>query len=161
MQMLSQLLKQEADNLDKNGIRVLGMGEIYRLPTNVQKSLKDIEERTKDNNEMDLIVALSYGGRQEIVDGINKLIEEKVKNEDNSPITIDDFAKYLYLPEIPDPDLVIRTSGEYRISNFLLWQIAYSELYVTKTLWPDFRENELKKAIEDYMNRERRFGGIA
>ncbi len=160
MKMLSKLLKQELSELHENGVRIRGMGQIWRLSDNVRKSLKEAEEKTKENTEMDLILALSYGGRQEIVDGINKLLTEKVSKNDKKHISVEDFTKYLYLPDVPDPDLVIRTSGEYRISNFLLWQIAYSELYVTPTLWPDFREDELRKAIEDYMKRDRRFGGV-
>ncbi len=160
MKMLERLLKQETPELHQNNVRIRGMGQISRLPKGVQKSLKESEELTKNNNGMQLILCLSYGGRQEIIDGINRLINERVESKDDSPIEVDDFRNYLYLPDVPDPDLVIRTSGEYRVSNFLLWEIAYSELYVTKTLWPDFRREELKKAIEDYMGIYRKFGGV-
>jgi undecaprenyl diphosphate synthase len=117
--------------------------------------LLDAVEKTAKNDGNVLTLALSYGGRAEIVDAVNRILAEK----SNGKITEEDFKNYLYAPDIPDPDLLIRTSGELRLSNFLLWELAYSEIYVTDLLWPDFGEEELKKAVEAYSKRERRFGG--
>ena len=125
---------------------------------NVSESLltaiKKLEDLSKDNTGLNLNIAFNYGGRAEIIDGINRLLKEGKKE-----ITEEEFSKYMYR-DIPDPELLIRTSGELRISNFLLWQIAYSEIYITDTLWPDFDEKELEKAIESYNKRDRRFGGV-
>ncbi|MGL6169661.1 MAG: polyprenyl diphosphate synthase, partial [Fusobacteriaceae bacterium] len=118
------------------------------------KSIDDLREKTKNNTGITLNLAFNYGGRAEIVDAVNKILEKKLEKIDEKI-----FSEYLYNP-IPDPELLIRTSGEIRISNFLLWQIAYSEIYVTEKLWPEFDEKELEKAIESYQNRDRRFGGV-
>jgi len=159
MKLLESYLIKEQANLIKNGIRLKAIGNLDRLPPGVRKTLDDVIERTKDLKKMMLILALSYGARWEIVKAALKLAEaiseNRVKPEE---VTDDVFAGFLSTASIPDPDLLIRTSGELRISNFLLWQVAYSELYVTPTLWPDFAKEDLLKAIESYQKRERRFG---
>ena len=114
-------------------------------------------DMTKNNTKFTINIALSYGGRAEIVDAVNKILKERSSDQ---PVTEEEFRNYLYLPDMPDPDLLIRTGGNLRVSNFLLWQISYSELYVTPTYWPDFGEAELKKAIESFGGRDRRFGGL-
>lgn len=137
------------------GVRMRFSGNIEELPKDVQNSCKKIQEISKNNKKLDLIMALNYGGRQEIITAINKALKSG-----KSEITENDISSNLYLPDVPDPDLIIRTSGEIRLSNFLLWQSAYSELYFTKKLWPDFTENDYLEAIKEYTKRDRRFGGI-
>ena len=143
----------------QNNIRLNAIGRIEDLPLDVQAILQETKKKTGHCDGMILNLALSYGGRSEILHAVQGILSDlqkgKVKPEE---ITIPRFPEYLWTHGIPDPDLLIRTSGEYRISNFLLWQIAYTELYVTETLWPDFDRNELLKAIADYQSRERRFG---
>ena len=159
MRLLENYLIKEQANLIKNGIRLKAIGNLDRLPPGVKKTLDGVIERTKDLGNMTLILALSYGARWEIVEAALKLAEEISKNRIKpGEVTDDVFAGFLSTASIPDPDLLIRTSGELRISNFLLWQVAYSELYVTPTLWPDFTKEDLLKAIESYQKRERRFG---
>lgn len=159
MEILKRFIKLELDEMIENGIRFHVIGRINKLPDDVQILLRDTMKKTSSNKDMVLTLALSYGSRQEIADGIKKIAEKiqsgALKAMDISEQTISDF---LYTSGMPDPDLLIRTSGEYRISNFLLWQIAYTELYITSTLWPDFREEEYLKAIDVYLKRERRFG---
>ncbi|RKZ26474.1 isoprenyl transferase [bacterium] len=156
MFLLKEVIRKEIKELmDYNG-KVRFIGRISELPDYVQEEIKFAAEKTKNNTGLNLIIALNYGGRAEIVDAVKKMIEDGVKEIDE-----DKFRKYLYAPDIPDPDLVIRTSGEMRISNFLLWEIAYSELWITKVLWPDFRKKHLMEAIESYNRRERRFGGLS
>jgi undecaprenyl diphosphate synthase len=144
----------------ENDVRLKTIGRTEQLPESVRRNLNEAIRKTADNKSGTLVLALSYGGRAEIVDAIKKIVKEandgKIKSKD-----IDEacFARYLYDPEIPDPDLMIRTSGEYRISNFLLWQLSYSELYITETLWPDFNKEEFNKAVDAYKTRNRRFGG--
>lgn len=158
MKLLDEYLKKELTTMFENGISLKVSGRIDMLPINTQKILKDAIFNTKDNKRMILNLCLSYGGRGEIVDATKKILEDFK----NGKIELDDieekFPLYLYNPEIPDVDLLIRTSGELRISNFMLYRIAYSELYFTQTLWPSFYEDEFDLAIEEYMTRKRRFG---
>jgi len=159
MGLLVQTLKDEFEDMFKNNIKLHAIGDLDTLPGEVKEELYTIIESTKDNTGMTLTLALSYGGKQEIFKAI-KEISEKVKND---VICLDNFDDsvindHLYTSNLPDVDLLIRTSGEKRISNFLLWQIAYAELYFTDVYWPDFTEEDLEKAIVEYQNRERRFG---
>jgi len=155
MTLLVSSIHKETRTLMKNNIRLSAIGNIAKLPIKAQKKLKEAIEKTKDNSRMALILALSYSGRWEILNAVKNIIKDERKAEQ---INEDVFQQYLSTKSVPDPELLIRTSGEYRISNFLLWQIAYSELYFTNTLWPDFSKTELEKAILDYQSRERRFG---
>jgi len=159
MKVLINSLKKELKTMQEGNIKMNAIGNLEKLPTNAQKQLFDVIEKTKNNTGMTLTLALSYGSREELVNAI-KLISEKVKNNIISIDNIDDsiINEHLYTHNIPDVDLLIRTSGEHRISNFLLWQIAYSELYFTDVLWPDFKEQDLHEAIISYQKRERRFG---
>ncbi len=154
MKLFLKYIKNERKNMMKNKIRFFVSGRKNNVSEKLQNEIERLEEETKVNDRITLNIAFNYGSRAEIVDAVNRIIEDGKEN-----ITEEDFSKYLY-NDFPDPDLVIRTSGEMRISNFLLWQIAYSELYITDTLWPDFDEKEIDKAIESYNQRERRFGGI-
>jgi len=159
MKLLINSLKKELDTLVKNNIKLNSIGNIDNLPKSVQKELLEVIEKTKENNRMTLTLALSYGSREEILNAVKK-IADKVKNNIISTNSIDEsiFNNHLYTQDLPDVDLVIRTSGEHRISNFLLWQIAYAEFYFTDVLWPDFSEDNLYEAIISYQKRERRFG---
>ena len=157
MGLLENLLRKEEPELNKNNVRVRAVGQVWRLPEKVKENLNYMIDKTKDNTGLVLVLALSYSGRNEIIDAIKKLNKEK---KDFTDLTSQEFRRYLYDPEIPDPDLLIRTAGEKRISNYLLWQCAYSEFYFTDTLWPDFGKKELLAAIEDYAHRKRRFGRI-
>lgn len=160
--LLARSLRKEAENLDKNNIKLETIGQINRFPDRCQRELQDAVEMTKDNDRMQLCLALSYSGRWDITEAVKKLARQ-VQEGTLEPDNIDDqlISAHLSTADIPDPDLIIRTSGEFRISNFLLWQLAYSELYVTETYWPDFRRNELYKAIQSFQRRERRFGKIS
>ncbi|NLD38825.1 MAG: isoprenyl transferase [Desulfatiglans sp.] len=159
MEILKRFLKSELSEMLDNGIRLNAIGDIDKLPPDARKVLYETIEKTSANNDMVLTLALSYGARQEIVNAV-KEIAARVKSGklDIEDINDDMIGNSLYTAGIPDPDLLIRTSGEYRISNFLLWQVAYTEIYVTPTLWPDFREKEYLTALLDYEKRERRFG---
>lgn len=159
MTLLISSLKKELKNLQENDIRLLAVGNINELPNKVLKELLEVIDKTKNNKQLTLTLALSYGSRQEIVKTI-KEISLKVKNNLISPENIDDslINNHLYTQDLPDVDLLIRTSGEQRVSNFLLWQIAYAEMYFTETLWPDFNKEDLFEAVLNYQNRERRFG---
>jgi undecaprenyl diphosphate synthase len=159
MEMLESLLYSELENLHKNNVRIKAIGRIKKLPQSVRKALSNAFQKTSRNTGLVLILALNYGGRQEIVDGINKIIKN-ISRYKNKKIDVKSFRKFLYDPEIPYPDLIIRTSGEQRLSNFLTWESAYSELWITRTLWPDFRRRHLLKAIASYQGRKRKFGGI-
>jgi undecaprenyl diphosphate synthase len=152
-------LKDELKNLNKNNIKFETIGNISSLPKKIGNYLDKVKSDTSNNSKLTLTLALSYGSRSEIVNVVRKL-SDKVKNNIISSKNIDETVinNHLYTRNLPDVDLLIRTSGEKRISNFLLWQIAYSELYFTKKLWPDFRKKDLYKAIVSYQNRERRFG---
>ena len=159
MRLLEHYLEVEIDEVMRNGIQCRAIGRLDRLPRQTQKSVEDAIARTADNREMTLVFALSYGGRCEIVDAARKLLRAAELGE-LDPERLDEktFASYLYAPDIPDPDLVIRTGAESRISNFLLWQIAYSEIYTTELMWPAFRKPDLVEAVLEYQTRERRFG---
>ena len=159
MKLLVKSLKKELQTLKDNNIKLNAIGNLEKLPKSAQKELLDVIEATKDNSRMTLTLALSYGSREEIVNAVRN-ISNKVKNNIISIDTIDDsiINEHLYTQNLPDVDLLIRTSGEHRISNFLLWQIAYAELYFTDVLWPDFKEHHLYEAIISYQKRERRFG---
>jgi undecaprenyl diphosphate synthase len=159
MKLLVHSLKNELKTLQENNIRLNSIGNLDKLPSSIQKELNEVIESTKDNSRMTLTLALSYGSREELLNVV-KNISDKVKNNIISIDTIDEsiINQHLYTHNLPDVDLLIRTSGEHRISNFLLWQIAYAELYFTDVLWPDFKENDLYEAIISYQKRERRFG---
>lgn len=159
MKLLIGALKKELKTLQDNNIKLNAIGNIDTLPSGVKKELLDVMDKTAQNTRMTLTLALSYGSRDEIINAV-KIISEKVKNNIISTETIDEsiINEHLYTQNMPDVDLVIRTSGEHRISNFLLWQIAYAEFYFTEVLWPDFTEEELYKALISYQKRERRFG---
>ena len=159
MKLLISSLKNELKTLVENNIRLHTIGNLAKLPKSAQKELLEVINKTKDNTRMNLTLALSYGSREELISAI-KNISSKVKNNIISIDAIDELIinQHLYTQNLPDVDLLIRTSGEHRISNFLLWQIAYAELYFTDVLWPDFREKDLYEAIISYQKRERRFG---
>ena len=159
MQLLEHYLDEEIDEVMRNGIQVRAIGRRERLPKAVAKKIDEAIERTRENREMQLVFGISYGGRAEIVDAARKLLRDAELGKVD-PETLDEktFAAYLYDPELPDPDLLIRTGGEARVSNFLLWQIAYTEIYVSGVMWPDFRKSHLVEAIGDYQQRERRYG---
>jgi len=161
MKFLARYLKTEAAELQRNNVRLEAIGQIWRLPEAVQEQLEKTRQMLSKNNGLTLIVALSYGSRTEIVEAVRALAE-KVKAGQLEPAEINErvLADHLYTRHWPDPDLLIRTSGEMRVSNFLLWQISYAELVVTPTLWPDFRKAQLCEALEDYARRHRRFGGV-
>ena len=156
MSLLSSMLKNEIKELERNNIVFKVVGRVEDLPKSVQNIISDVIDRTKHNTGLILSLALSYGGRQEIIDAVNKIIVSK-----KSEIIDEEIVKNnLYCPEIPDPDLIIRTAGEYRLSNFLLWQSAYSELFVSKKNWPDFKKKDLMEALKDFENRDRTFGKL-
>jgi undecaprenyl diphosphate synthase len=162
MSLLKEFLISKRNKLIQNEIRLVSIGDIERLPQDVQRVLKDTEEVTRGFDKMHLNLALSYSARDEIVRAVNALLKEKEKGEfRDSYISVERFSEYLDTTGMPDPDLLIRTSGERRISNFLLWQAAYTELYFSETPWPDFNKAELFKAIGEYQSRERRFGRIS
>ena len=159
MRLLVSSLRKEADNLHKNNIQLVTIGQMVRFPQDCQQQLKEAIDLTKDNTRLQLCLALSYSGRWDITEAVKK-IADHVKEGRLDPELINDqmISDHLSTSGAPDPDLIIRTSGEYRISNFLLWQLAYSELYITQQYWPDFRRNELYAAIASFQKRERRFG---
>jgi undecaprenyl diphosphate synthase len=165
MRLLQHYLKAEVPTLNKNNIRLEYIGRIHQLPPEVQEKLDWARKATAKNTGMVLTLALNYGARSELADAFNAIVEAAANNgglEHLRKQAIDEetIGRHLYTSRQPDPDLVIRTSGEMRLSNFLLWQVAYSEIYVTETLWPDFRGKHLIEAILDFQSRERRFGGI-
>jgi undecaprenyl diphosphate synthase len=161
MRLLVSSLRKEADNLHENNIKLVTIGQTDRFPEDCKKQLKEAIELTEDNDRLQLCLALSYSGRWDITEAVKK-IGNHVKEGRLDPTLINDqmITDHLSTAEVPDPDLIIRTSGEYRISNFLLWQLAYSELYITEQFWPDFRRDELYKAIDSYQSRDRRFGKV-
>ncbi len=159
MRLLDQYLQSELEEVMRNGIRVRAIGRMERLPAAVRARVQDAVARTRENREMTLVFGLSYGGRAEIVDAARRLLRDaELGKVDPDALDEKTFAAYLYDPEIPDPDLLIRTGSERRVSNFLLWQIAYTEIYTTDLMWPDFRKQDLVDAVLDYQARERRFG---
>ena len=156
MSLLGSMLKNEIKELERNNIVFNVVGRVEDLPKSVQNIISDVIDRTKHNTGLILSLALSYGGRQEIIDAVNKIIVSK-----KSEIIDEEIVKNnLYCPEIPDPDLIIRTAGEYRLSNFLLWQSAYAELFVSKKNWPDFEKKDLMEALKNFENRDRTFGKL-
>jgi len=161
MHSLKLFLDREVKELNKNNVRLKVIGRYAPIPENLLKELREAEHLTQDNTGVTMVLALNYGSRQEILDAAKKFAGQVLSQE----VTIDDlneerFSQYLYTAGLSDPDLLIRTSGEMRISNFLLWQLSYAELYFPKKYWPDFKEEEFCKALEAYQRRERRFGGI-
>ena len=160
MELLLEFLETQLEILQKNNVRLKAIGRLKELPQEVYEALMEVIEETAGNTDGTLVFALNYGGRAEIVDAARKLAEDVRAGEINSA-DIDEnlFRQYLYAPEIPDPDLMIRTSGELRLSNFLLWELSYSELYVTDVYWPDFSRDDFCRAIDSYYGRDRRYGG--
>jgi len=156
MKLFLETAKGKVPELNGRGARLRFLGRRERLPQSVQAAIEEAEELTKNNDKLDVYVALNYGGRAEIVDAARRMMKDGLKPEEVDEAT---FASYLYAPEVPEVDLVIRTSGELRVSNFLLWQIAYAEFYVTDTLWPDFSSDEFRRAIASFAARSRRRGG--
>lgn len=156
MALLSGMLNNEIKELERNNIVFNVVGRVEDLPKSVQKIVSNTVERTKNNTGLVLSLALSYGGRQEIIDAMNKIL----KNKESKIIDEEIVKNHLYFPEMPDPDLIIRTGGEFRLSNFLLWQSAYSEMYISKKNWPDFKEKDLMTALEDFNHRNRTFGKL-
>lgn len=161
MRLLRETTRRELEELMRNQVRLAVIGRLEEVTPVARRVLLDAVARTKENTGLLLNLAINYGGRAELIDAVRRLVED-VRMDRVAPENIDGdlFGKYLYTGGLPDPDLLIRTSGEMRISNFLLWQIAYTEIYVTDVLWPDFRREHLYRAILDYQSRERRFGGI-
>lgn len=161
MRLLASSLRKESENLNRNNIRLVTIGQLDRFPTDCQNELNEAVELTKSNTRMQLCLALSYSGRWDITEAVKKIAAHVKENRlDPSLINSQMITDHLSTAHVPDPDLIIRTSGEYRISNFLLWQLAYSELYITEKFWPDFRRNELYEAIQSFQGRDRRFGKI-
>jgi len=160
MALLREYLRKEMPLLQKNNIRMRFLGRIDELPAGVQNDVRDAMEKTAGNKGMVLCVALNYGGRAEIVDAMNAILSERNGHGASHKVTEEQLSQHLYTEGLPDPDLLIRTSGEMRVSNFLLWQIAYAEIFVTETLWPDFNRARLLEALLEFQKRERRYGGI-
>jgi len=161
MRYFEDFLSREMDRMHKDNIRFKVIGRREPLPQRVLAQMRKAVEKTRDNTGLTLVLALNYGSRQEIVDGIKKFAELVKKGKAGlEDIGEDNFREYLYTAGIPDPDLLIRTSGEVRLSNFLLWQLSYAEMYFTKKFWPDFRKKDLEEAIEEYRKRHRKFGAI-
>jgi len=162
MRLLEFYLKEEIAELNKSNVRLAAIGRVHELPASAQKQLEKSIAALKKNTGLTLVLALSYGGRAEIVDAVRSICRE-VKDGRLNAANVDEkvISQHLYTRSIPDPDLLIRTSGEMRVSNFLLWQISYAEIYVTETLWPDFRKAAYLKALEDYSGRDRRFGLVS
>ncbi len=157
MTLFLETAKGKVPELNERGARLRFLGRRGHLPEAVRTAITETEELTRENDRLHVYIALNYGGRAEIVDAARRMMEEGLSSEQVDEAT---FASYLYAPEVPEVDLVIRTSGELRISNFLLWQIAYAEFYVTETLWPDFSPEEFRRAIDSYAARDRRRGGV-
>lgn len=161
MHFLEGFLEKEVEELHKNNIRFRVIGHGDPIPKRLQDWIRRAEEKTKNNSRMTAILALNYGSRQEIVDAVRRFAGAVARGDEKpEAMTVERFSSYLYTGGLPDPDLLIRTSGEMRISNFLLWQLSYAELYFTKKYWPDFRKEELLQAIEEFQQRERRFGNV-
>jgi undecaprenyl diphosphate synthase len=161
MRLLREYLKRELPSIHKNNIRLLVIGRSEQLPEGVRKDIENGMRLTARNTGMKLVVALNYGGRAELVDAFNAMLDQ-IRSNGLSAFHADEqtISEHLYTSGLPDPDLLIRTSGEMRVSNFLLWQIAYAEIYVTETLWPDFSRARLLEALVDFQRRERRYGGL-
>lgn len=160
MDLLESYMKTCKKLAKNNNMRVRIIGDITKFTLSMQEKIKDLEEYSKDFDGLNMQIALNYGSRDEIVRGVNKYIDDLQKNKVSLPLTEEVLSSYLDTKDIPDPDLMIRTSGEQRLSNYLLWQLAYAEFYFTEVPWPDFHEKELKEAVEAYMNRDRRYGKV-
>ena len=161
MKLLEKFLVSHTSDLQKNNVKLQAIGRLKDLTQGPMNALSKTISETKNNTKLNLILALSYGSREEIVDAVNNIIKlTKEGNLDNTELTTSSFEKHLYTSNIPDPDLLIRTSGEMRISNFLLWQISYSEIFISEKLWPDFNKNDLFEAIDSYNKRDRRYGEV-
>ena len=160
MQLLREYLRREMPLIQRNNIRMRFLGRADELPEGVQKDTREAVEATARNTGMVLSIALNYGGRAELVDAMNAILAERNGHGSGSTVTEEVLSRHLYTANLPDPDLLIRTSGEMRVSNFLLWQIAYAEIFVTETLWPDFNREKLLEALLEFQKRERRYGGI-
>jgi undecaprenyl diphosphate synthase len=160
MQLLREYLRTEMPLIQRNDIRMRFLGRADELPAGVRQDMRNAEEKTAGNRGMVLCLALNYGGRAEIVDAANAILAERNAPGRPAPLTEEELSRHLYTAGLPDPDLLIRTSGEMRVSNFLLWQIAYAEIFVTETLWPDFNRARLLEALVEFQKRERRYGGI-
>jgi undecaprenyl diphosphate synthase len=160
MQLLREYVRKELPLLLRNNVRMRFIGRPQELPEAVQRETRDATAATAGNSGMVLNIAVNYGGRAEIVDAMNGILAERNGHAAHEPITEEQISRHLYTNDIPDPDLLIRTSGEMRVSNFLLWQIAYAEIFVTETLWPDFNRARLLESLIDFQKRERRYGGI-
>lgn len=156
MGLFRYYLRLKVSELKENGVRILFSGRLHGLPDDLLEEVKSVEEKTSANRKITVVACINYGGRQEIVDSVNRILEQG----ECSMVTEEMISARTYQPHIPDPDLVIRTSGETRLSNFLLWQTAYSELYFTDVLWPDFSRKDLQKALDYYSARERRYGAV-
>ena len=161
MNLLVETIRREIDELMENNVRLHVIGRMEELPEKPRVEMEEGIRRTAENNGLNLVLALNYGGRIEILDAVTRLCQEQQDGLDFSELTEQVFEKYLYTKGMPDPDMVIRTSGESRVSNFLLWQMAYSEIIITSTLWPAFRRKEFYEAILDFQSRERRFGKVS
>ena len=162
MRLLLKALKDETDRLNTNNVRIQAIGEIAALPQEVQNELLEDIQKTKDNTGLTLILALSYSGRWDLARAVRRIVHEAAERRvTEEQVTEDLVGSFLSTAGIPDPDLLIRTSGEFRISNFLLWQLAYTEIYITPKFWPGFRRDELYAAVRDYQKRERRFGMVS
>jgi undecaprenyl diphosphate synthase len=157
MHLLGLTIQRQLNELHKNGVRILHSGRMEGISQQLQKQIRHALEVTKNNSRITLNVAFNYGGRAEILDAVRRVISDGVKPDS---LTEEIFSQYLYTQGLPDPDLIIRTGGEWRLSNFLIWQAAYAEYYATPTYWPDFNENELDKALQEYGQRQRRFGRV-
>ena len=156
MSLFRFYIRRKVEEIKSEGARIRFCGRKDKLPEDLLKQMKWAEDYTKEQNILDFILCINYGGRAEILDAINALRADNFQGE----VTEQDLRNYFYLPDVPDPDLIIRTSGELRLSNFWTWESAYSEFYFTDIHWPDFNENELKKALDDYAGRDRRYGGL-
>ena len=160
MGLLANTIKNELNELHNNDVKLRFIGDIKGLNTHLQETLKDAEDTTKNNTGVNLQIAINYGARDELVHAVKNLIKDFADTKITADEINEDILKnYLYTKNIPDPDLLIRTGGEMRVSNYLLWQIAYSEIYITKKYWPEFNEDELAKSIEEFGKRQRRYGG--
>ena len=157
MQLLSRSLNEQLADLHANGVQIRHSGSLVGISDTLRRQILEALELTRNNTRIVLNVAFNYGGRAEIIDAVQRLIADRVPPDQ---ISEDLFSEYLYTHGLPDPDLIIRTGGEYRLSNFLIWQAAYAEYYATPTYWPDFDEHELARALEEYSHRERRFGRV-
>jgi len=160
MRLMSEYIDSELSRLKKNGVRIKILGDILPVPAALRSKIENAVMETANNQGLTFSIALNYGGRQEILQAAKRLAHQALQGEDPDQWTEEDFQKSLYIGDLPDPDLMIRTGGELRISNFLLWQLAYSELWTTPIYWPDFTPDVLAQALHDYGSRQRRFGGI-